>query len=174
MKSVICAVALLFSSVAPVAKAMGKYEPDTCKVQIFEITSSSSAQINEEDPDEPDFEPYDADSYNAPGEGEEEIALLNFDLPQGCVADLAQLELFTTMAREPGRQPGLGVHFTNERHDAEQLGLRDVHERQAGRTPEARRGRRQLSLRLALASSPAPFALPTDVPPIRALSSAPA
>ena len=94
MKNLLCAVALLFSSVAPVAKAMGKYEPDTCKVQIFEITSSSSAQINEEDPDEPDFEPYDADSYNAPGEGEEEIALLNFDLPQGCVADLAQLELF--------------------------------------------------------------------------------
>ena len=49
MKNLLCAVALLFSSVAPVAKAMGKYEPDTCKVQIFEITSSSSAQINEEE-----------------------------------------------------------------------------------------------------------------------------
>ena len=39
--NLLCAVALLFSSVAPVARAMGKYEPDTCKVQIFEITSSS-------------------------------------------------------------------------------------------------------------------------------------
>ena len=94
MKNLLCAVALLFSSVAPVAHAMGKYEPDMCKVQIFEITSSSSAQINQEDPDVPDFEPRDADAdYVA---GEEEIALLNFDLPQGCVADLAQLELFTT------------------------------------------------------------------------------
>ena len=61
MKNLLCAVALLFStttkfsSVAPVAHAMGRYEPDMCKVQIFEITSSSSAEIDEEDPDETDL-----------------------------------------------------------------------------------------------------------------------
>ncbi len=59
MKNLLCAVALFstttkFSSV-PVAHAMGRYEPDMCKVQIFEITSSSSAEIDEEDPDETDL-----------------------------------------------------------------------------------------------------------------------